>query len=242
MKRLLLFFLLWIFIGCNDEKNGFDGLSYKTVKIGNQIWMAENFKSGTEKGSWCYAKKTENCEKYGRLYTWVAAMAFPDSCYNSKCESLKKSPHQGICPNGFHIPTNEEFNELYDYVGGEKAAIELMSRKGTNNKIDSDDEILDEKGIGFNLLLGGLTFNEKEMYDSVGNGSEGHFVGLWSSDNEGVIETTFVWLAKVARGEEEKLKERFDLANVQIISDQSMQVIQGKLFKKGGSYLRCIKD
>lgn len=240
MNKILFLFILLLFAGCGVKD--YEGNSYKTVKIGNQVWMAENLKASTEKGSWCYNNVPENCEKYGRLYTWVAAMAFPDSCYNSKCESFEKHPHQGICPNGFHIPTNEEFNKLYDYVGREKAAVELMSRKGANNKIDSDDDILDEKETGFNLLLGGLTFNEKEMSDSIGNSSEGHFVGLWSSDNEGVIETTFVWLAKVARGEEEKLKERFDLANVQIVNDLSMQVIQGKLFKKGGSYLRCIKD
>lgn len=78
-----------------------DGKTYKTVKIGNQIWMAENlnydyFDGG---GSWCYDKKSSNCDKYGRLYNW---------------KSLKK-----IAPVDWHLPRKSEFKTLLNNLGGE---------------------------------------------------------------------------------------------------------------------------
>jgi uncharacterized protein (TIGR02145 family) len=107
MKNLLAFLiiLLLFLIACNqrDEKHDYfidsrDGQKYRTVKIGNQWWMAENLNYITTHGSWCYLDKDSNCNKYGRLYNWQTAMK--------------------VCPTGWHLPTKAEFDTLLKNCGG----------------------------------------------------------------------------------------------------------------------------
>ena len=74
-----------------------DGQEYKTIKIGNQWWTAENLNFSTETGSWCYNNEPENCYNYGRLYEWSIA-------------SL-------VCPIGWHLPDDHEWIELEMYLG-----------------------------------------------------------------------------------------------------------------------------
>lgn len=74
-----------------------DGKVYRTVKIGEQTWMAENLNYDTT-GAVCFENSPDNCEKYGRLYS--ASLA------------------QVVCPEGWHLPTNLEFETLLDSAGG----------------------------------------------------------------------------------------------------------------------------
>jgi uncharacterized protein (TIGR02145 family) len=116
-----------------DER---DGQTYKTVKIGNQVWMAENLRFNVGDGCWCYQDNEDNCKKYGRLYTWDAA---------------KKA-----CPAGYHLPSREEWAELVDYAGGkETAGKKLKSKSGWDNKDDgSSGNGTDE--YGFSALPSGI--------------------------------------------------------------------------------------
>ncbi len=84
-----------------------EGNSYITEIIGNQVWMIENLRvTKNSKGEKLqYIKPSEDIEQYGLLYNWKTAMA------NQTDEGV-----QGICPDGWHIPTNEEWTELMDYV------------------------------------------------------------------------------------------------------------------------------
>ncbi len=114
-----------------------DGQVYKTVKIGNQIWMAENLNfaytsvpykyedDASDSTSWCYDNDPANCINYGRLYTWAAAMdsaGLISVANKTKCGyGITCTPnliHQGICPGGWHIPTVAEWKELFVNVGG----------------------------------------------------------------------------------------------------------------------------
>lgn len=109
-----------------DER---DGKSYKSVKIGNQVWMAENLNyEGVE--SWCYDDKKENCAIAGRLYKW---------------EGAKKA-----CPAGWHLPTNSEWQTLVDLAGGsDKAGAKLKATEGWKKEGGGKDK------FGFHALPGG---------------------------------------------------------------------------------------
>ena len=116
-----------------DER---DGQIYRTVEIGGQTWMAENLNYYDKtnlslKGkSWCYDNDSLKCSEYGRLYTWAAAIDSvaiaadknnPQNCgYGKKCDFSEKI--QGICPNAWHLPNNDEWNKLFSAVGGESTA------------------------------------------------------------------------------------------------------------------------
>jgi uncharacterized protein (TIGR02145 family) len=92
-----------------DPRNG---RTYKTVKIGNQTWMAENLNFQTPNGSWCYDSDNSNCQKYGRLYDWKTAMAGKDPT------NKNPSDVQGVCPAGWHLPSSSEWVELAKAAGG----------------------------------------------------------------------------------------------------------------------------
>jgi len=95
-----------------------DNKEYKTVKIGNQNWMAENLNyAGTDdKIGSCYDNETENCNIYGRLYDWATSMGVSIN-YNSERLNAPIGLRKGICPEGWHLPTKEEWDVLIDSVG-----------------------------------------------------------------------------------------------------------------------------
>lgn len=89
-----------------------DNKTYKTIKIGNQIWMSENLNYKTSNGSWCFNNESSYCSKYGRLYDW---------------ENAKKA-----IPPGWHLPTIDEFSQLVDFLGGEREAYYKMIVNGSS--------------------------------------------------------------------------------------------------------------
>lgn len=135
-----------------DER---DGKVYKTVKIGDQVWMAENLNYSDSittpslKGrSWCYDNELKNCDVSGRLYTWVAAIdsvklaTDADNPLNCGYEMTCKLPEtvQGICPSGWHLPSKKEWNTLITAAGGEtKAGKVLKSTTGWNDDGNGTD-------------------------------------------------------------------------------------------------------
>lgn len=78
-----------------------DGQQYPYVKIGNKYWMTKNLNFNTNE-SWCYENLDTNCEIYGKLYTWNAAV--------------------NAAPMGWHLPTKEEWQDLISTLGTKKNA------------------------------------------------------------------------------------------------------------------------
>ena len=161
-----------------------DGQTYKTVTIGWQTWMAENLNYET-KNSFCYNDKPSNCTKYGRLYTWAAAM---DSAgkwsVNAKgcgylsnyiCSPIK--PVQGVCPVGWHLPSVQEWNTLLtSYQEASDAGKVLKSTSGWNSSGNGTD------AFSFSALPAGI------MWYSVVSGVynyEGDYAYFWSSTEYG---------------------------------------------------------
>ena len=117
-----------VLIDARDQKR------YRTILIGEQVWMAENLNYGDsvsypalvgERKYGCYNNLSENCEKYGRLYSWSVAMdsagvfstSGKDCGFGSRCTPTY--PVRGICPEGWHLPTKAEFETLVSEVGGD---------------------------------------------------------------------------------------------------------------------------
>ncbi|MDR1811449.1 MAG: fibrobacter succinogenes major paralogous domain-containing protein [Candidatus Fibromonas sp.] len=119
---------------------------YKTVKIGEQTWMAENLNHDA-KDSKCYDNKPDNCIKYGRLYDWNTALK--------------------VCPSGWHLPNRDEWKKLMDFTGGEETAgNKLKAKKGWADKGNGTDS------YGFSALPGG----NGDSDGSFGNvGCNGHW-------------------------------------------------------------------
>ena len=124
-----------------------DGQTYKTVKIGAQTWMAENLNyaylqqtRSFDSISWCYNDSVEYCAKYGRLYTWAAAMdSVGEWSTNGKgcgyyTDCSLTYPVRGICPEGWHLPDTTEWGTLFTAVGGiNTAGGMLKSASGWND-------------------------------------------------------------------------------------------------------------
>jgi uncharacterized protein (TIGR02145 family) len=123
-----------------------DGKVYKTVKIGDQVWMAQNLSYKTS-GRYCYKDSIKYCNIYGGLYLWSAVVG--DS--ESKCESRESCKIQGICPDGWHMPDTTEWSELYSTMG--KSGYAMQAKGFENWPLATDD-------YGFSALPAGNWFND----------------------------------------------------------------------------------
>lgn len=132
-----------------------DGQTYRTTKIGTQTWMAENSNYRNTTGAKdtvgvCYNNSADSCEKYGRLYSWTAAMGI-DSMYNHTTWGGRDVKHQGICPSTWHIPSYSEWTTMQNVVDTSNTTdgAKLKSTSGwfgTGNGTDT---------YGFRALPGG---------------------------------------------------------------------------------------
>ena len=124
-----------------DER---DGQVYRTIQIGNQVWMAQNLNFDAIQSS-CYHDSLEYCETNGRLYTWSGAMdtarVFTTNAkgcgYDRLCDPEIIYPAQGVCPEGWHVPSQMEWRILDSTLKSKYSSFEsLKSRIGWKNGSD----------------------------------------------------------------------------------------------------------
>jgi uncharacterized protein (TIGR02145 family) len=131
--------------------------------------------------SWCYGREIDNCTKYGRLYTWAAAMdsagkwsTHGKNCgYNKSCTPTY--PVRGICPEGWHIPSKSEFQTLFTEVKGQSSAGKVLKSASGWNGTDE---------FGFSALPGG--YRHGSFY------SEGEKTFFWSATAYSDIDSYYI--------------------------------------------------
>jgi len=148
-----------------------DGQEYNWVRIGNQIWMAENLNIGQQIicyddqsnnqifEKYCYNNDKSNCDTYGGLYQWNEMMQY------TQIEST-----QGICPTGWHIPSDEELKEMEMALGMSQVEADKWAQwRGT----DQGTQIKLGGSSGFEALMAGR--RSGSMYDFNDLGITGYF-------------------------------------------------------------------
>jgi len=195
------------------------GQAYNTVQIGSQCWIRENMNvgqmiltSGEQANNWvlekyCYENNTMNCEVYGGLYQWDEAMQYSD---------VQSS--QGICPDGWHIPSHEEWVELSQFLGGWQHA-------GQKMKSCTDDWVATNQVI---------------------NTNESSFTGLPSGEisidasSDWLTYFSYYWASTTDPGNSQKARYRALIYNENRLGGfETSDVSQWKNF---GFSVRCVKN
>ncbi len=125
--------------------NYVNGFIASSVTIGNQNWMKYSLNTGktinasvaqSDNGiveKYCYDNKLENCNVYGGLYQWAEAMGYHNGVTNTTHWEPAPPMVQGICPDGWHIPSKAEFATLINYLGGMKVAGGKLKETGKSH-------------------------------------------------------------------------------------------------------------
>ena len=133
-----------------------DDKVYKTVKIGDQWWMSENLAYKSNNGCWVYDDIEGYVKTYGYLYSWETA--------------------KNVCPDGWHLPSDSEFEELSNYLGGPDAAGGKLKEAGTSHWNSPNAGATNSSGFSA-LSSGQSDDNEHKMY-------LGLITYFWSTDED----------------------------------------------------------
>jgi len=186
LKIAIMLLISILYCQTKDKESGtftdpHDGNVYKWVKIGDQIWMAENLRFETDDGSWCWENKEENCHSRGRLYNWATAME--------------------ASPPGWHLPSDDEWKELERTLGLTK---EQADQEGF--RVDKDgllagkiklkeawpdkykeNSIIITNETDFSAIKTGLYSNDEFNHDG--------YTGWWTSDDDD--NDTHAWIRHI---------------------------------------------
>ena len=153
----------------------------------SKIWMKENLKYDTE-GSYCYKNTATNCDKYGKLYTWNAA--------------------KNACPDGWHLPSKEEWEDLFKSIGGIGSAGTTLKDSLVWNGMDL---------YGFSALPGGEFISNVSDYRYIGDNG-----AFWTSDAEGKSNAYGVLFATDVNKAVIEAHSKNNLFSVRCIKDENL--------------------
>jgi uncharacterized protein (TIGR02145 family) len=192
---------------------------YKVVKIGNQVWMAENLKTTkyndgstislvADSAAWVSATTTP-------AYCWynndVANKSTYGALYNMQVVDIAGNGGKNVCPVGWHVPTDAEWNALIAYLGGTSSAANKLKESGTAHWYSPNTGATNESG--FTALPGGR--RETGEFGSLGS------TGLWWSSTR-TVTATFLW--------------------IQFMGYSSGNVVRTLGSKSSGLSVRCLRD
>jgi len=228
-----------LIFSCGDKfTDKRDNESYKTIQIGKQCWMGENLKTirfadgrsillvekstGWKKLSYSgkaycnFGNSITNRNIYGGLYTWSAVMNGADS------SNTNPSNVQGLCPDGWHLPSDSEWMQLEIYLGMDQVKANAEGWRGTNEggKLKETEtehwnnpNIIATNSSGFTALPGGYRGRKGDFL------SLGYYAYFWSS-------TEF----------------NSDYALSRTLCYSNSEVYRSIGYKKGGFSVRCLRD
>jgi uncharacterized protein (TIGR02145 family) len=195
-----------------------EGTIYKTIPIGDQVWMAENLKTTlfndgsdipevtgfgswsdltTPAHAWCFNNDSLYKDLYGAYYNWFAV-------------STGK-----LCPTGWHVPSDSEWQILISYLGGDRVAGSKLKEAGKNNWTSSNKNATNESG--FTAIPAGF----RSTVDGAFAGN-GEICGWWTATEQSQSVAGSSW-CRWLRGD-------------------TTIVVRSERFKKEGFTIRCIKD
>ena len=196
-----------------------DGNKYGVAQINGVYWMTENLRyadsssmENLKGNSWCH-EDDKNCSKFGRLYSWTAAMDADKKFISSKYVSAANP--QGICPSGWRLPTRTDWSNLINFVssqnGGEGSGTSIKSTDSWNK---SDTANAPTNRFGFNAKASGRRNNDGETFLNTGR-----IAVFWTSEDMD---------AGTAYG----MQLRHDVNDLQ----------QGNFYKDHGLSVRCMAN
>ena len=260
MKKAYVYFcfvLAFIVVGCDDGatnpievkvqeetiltrddikedvvKDARDGETYRTVKIGNQWWMAENLRYAAD-SSLCYNDEEYFCKAYGRLYPWIIAMNL-DTMYRRSgaiYADVVDSLHQGVCPKGWHVPTKTEWETMIEFVkahnGTEGDGTSLRSPEMWAEYGEGASKVTHSDRFGFSVLPAGRHTDPMAGYD--GN----IYTGFTSY--------AYFWTSTEVNSYRNDVTKAYDVRVCGHWNDRAVQLENDKS-KREAMSIRCVKN